>query len=215
MQQQILAAATRLFAARGFEGTPLSAIAAEVGVAKPSLLYHYPSKDALREAVLGNLLAHWSEVLPELLMAATTGGQRFHALVEAIVAFFTEDPNRARLLLREMLDRPDALRKLFAEHVSPWLGVLAEYIRLGQREGRIWAGLDPEAYLLNIIHQIVSGIAVSEVFTELYPASSSADDDANDAANSRRELQTRHIEEMVRMAHSSLFLPRALPDRKN
>jgi hypothetical protein len=148
-------------------------------------------------------------------MAATTGGQRFHALVEAIVAFFTEDPNRARLLLREMLDRPDALRKLFAEHVSPWLGVLAEYIRLGQREGRIWAGLDPEAYLLNIIHQIVSGIAVSEVFTELYPASSSADDDANDAANSRRELQTRHIEEMVRMAHSSLFLPRSLPDRKN
>ena len=51
----------------------------------------------------------------KLLMAATTGGQRFHALVEAIVAFFTEDPNRARLLLREMLDRPEALRDLFAE----------------------------------------------------------------------------------------------------
>lgn len=207
MQSQLLAAATRLFAARGFEGTPLSAIAAEVGITKPSLLYHYPSKDALREAVLGNLLARWSEVLPELLMAATTGGQRFHALIDAIVAFFTEDTNRAKLLLREMLDRPEALRALFAEHVSPWLGVLADYIRLGKEEGRIWSNLDPEAYLLNTIHQVVSGIAVSEVFTDLYPES--------EPPASRQALQKRHFEEMVRMAHASLFLPRTLPEKQN
>ena len=113
----------------------------------------------------------------------------------------------AKLLLREMLDRPEALRALFAEHVSPWLGVLADYIRLGKEEGRIWSNLDPEAYLLNTIHQVVSGIAVSEVFTDLYPES--------EPPASRQALQKRHIEEMVRMAHASLFLPRTPPEKQN
>ena len=99
------------------------------------------------------------------------------------------------------------LRALFAEHVSPWLGVLADYIRLGKEEGRIWSNLDPEAYLLNTIHQVVSGIAVSEVFTDLYPES--------EPPASRQALQKRHIEEMVRMAHASLFLPRTPPEKQN
>ena len=50
----VLARVAGLFARRGFDGTSVQLIAAEVGIRKPSLLYHFPSKDALRLAVLGS-----------------------------------------------------------------------------------------------------------------------------------------------------------------
>ena len=126
MRERLLEEATHLFAQRGFDGAPLSAIAGAVGITKPSLLYHFPTKAALRQAVLDRLLARWGEVLPNLLQAATTGGRRFRALIDEIVAFFVEDPDRARLLLREMLDRPDHMHAMLREHVAPWVTILAD-----------------------------------------------------------------------------------------
>ena len=80
ISQQILAHATRLFAARGFVGASLRDIAIAVGIRKPSLLYHFNSKDELRRGVLENMLSHWNEVVPRLLKAATSGPEQFEAV---------------------------------------------------------------------------------------------------------------------------------------
>ena len=50
-KQAILEAAIRLFARHGYSTTPLSLIAAEVGIRKPSLYNHYAGKDAILSAV--------------------------------------------------------------------------------------------------------------------------------------------------------------------
>src|SRR5205823_5119374 len=87
MRDQILTSATRLFARRGFDGTSLQQIAEAVGIRKPSLLHHFPSKDELRRSVLDQMLAHWNDVLPRLLLAATAGA-RFDSLMHEVVGFF-------------------------------------------------------------------------------------------------------------------------------
>ena len=66
---QIRDAAMRLFARDGFDGTPIQAIADDVGITKQTLLYYYPSKEELRRAVLGQLIEHWRQTLPRLLEA--------------------------------------------------------------------------------------------------------------------------------------------------
>jgi AcrR family transcriptional regulator len=49
---EIVAAATDLFAARGFTATTIAAIAARVGLTDAGVLHHFPTKTALIEAAL-------------------------------------------------------------------------------------------------------------------------------------------------------------------
>ena len=195
--QRIVEQATRLFAARGFVGASLRDIAKAVGIRKPSLLYHFSSKDELRRRVLEEMLGRWNEVLPRLLVAATSGPEQFDAVVQETINFFRDDPDRARLLLREILDNPEEMRPLLEQHVLPWAQIVANYIRKGQEAGRVRADVDPEAYIFNMIHLLVAGIAAHDGIVTLLG------DDAK-----REEVFERHLTEMVRVAKASLFMPR-------
>src|SRR3954467_1150672 len=81
---QIRVVATKLFATRGYEAVSLQSIADVVGVAKQTLLYHYPSKEVLRRAVVDQVFEHWRSSLPAILQAVTSGRRRFTALTEEL-----------------------------------------------------------------------------------------------------------------------------------
>lgn len=196
VRAHILETATQLFAAKGFDGTSLKDISDVVGIRKPSLLYHFPSKNDLRLAVLEGLLERWNDVLPKLLMAAAGGEDRFEKIVRETIGFFDEDPDRARLLLREILDRPDDMRQRLETHVAPWVQVVADYIRKGQRSGELHGDVDPEAYILQVINLVVSGIAAASCLDGgLLPPKSPLGDPA-----------ARHARELMRIARVSLFV---------
>ncbi|MBL8945991.1 MAG: TetR/AcrR family transcriptional regulator, partial [Myxococcales bacterium] len=135
--QRILDHATRLFARHGFVGASLRDIARAVGIRKPSLLYHFPSKDELRRSVLEQMLSHWNEAVPRILRAATSGPEQFDAIAAETLSFFSDDPDRARLLLRELLDRPEEIAPMVALRVQPWAKIVCDYIRKGQEQGRV------------------------------------------------------------------------------
>jgi AcrR family transcriptional regulator len=54
-REQLVRAATALFAAHGYEGTSIDAVLKETGVSRGSLYHHFPGKEALFGAVLENL----------------------------------------------------------------------------------------------------------------------------------------------------------------
>ncbi|AUC54231.1 MAG: TetR family transcriptional regulator C-terminal domain-containing protein [Sagittula sp.] len=55
----ILEAGLTVFSEAGFRGATLDRIAMEAGLSKPNLLYYFPSKDAIYEALLRELLETW------------------------------------------------------------------------------------------------------------------------------------------------------------
>lgn len=197
MRTQILEVATRHFAARGYDGTSLQGISDAVGIRKPSLLYHFPSKEELHRSVLDRMLARWNDVLPRLLLAAA-GDTRFDAVMGELVGFFVDDPDRARLLVREVLDRPEAMRAQLHAHVQPWIGVVAKQIETMRERGLVHADVDAESYAVHVIHLVVGGIAMLDRLSVLLP-------------DEEGEVRTRdrHVRELVRIARASLFVPHA------
>ncbi len=66
-KERVLRVAAELFAQRGFAGTSMQDIADALGVRKPSLYKHVPSKDALYADVLDTVLTPFSEALDDAL----------------------------------------------------------------------------------------------------------------------------------------------------
>lgn len=186
-----LAAAQRLFAARGFDATPVQAVADEIGVTKQAVLHHFPTKEHLRRAVLDGILAHWNETLPRLLLAATASEDRFDAVFGELFRFFAEDRDRARVVLREALDRPEEVRALLTGPVRPWLGAVAQYIRAGQEGARHWADVDAEVYVVHVLQLVLTAAASFPVTSALI------------GTDPRR----RYDRELARIAKASLFSP--------
>src|SRR5690606_13094737 len=92
-------------------------------------------------------------------------------LLDETVRFFVADPDRARLLLRETLDRPEAMRERLRDAVRPWMDVIAAYITKGQAHGELRADADPHAYLLQVIHLVIGGVATADTLGVLLSAS--------------------------------------------
>ncbi|MFD9907022.1 TetR/AcrR family transcriptional regulator [Streptomyces sp. NPDC059063] len=64
MRNRLLNAAERLLVKQGVDAIRLDAVAAEAGVSKGGLLYHFPSKQALVQGVVERLVDRFEEVLP-------------------------------------------------------------------------------------------------------------------------------------------------------
>lgn len=198
-RERILVESTRLFAQRGLDGTSLQDIADAVGMRKPSLLWHFRSKEELHRAVLDALLSRWNEALPALMRAAARE-DRFDALLDETIAFFSADPDRARLLLREALDRPDAMRALLATYVAPWMAVVTDAITRGQKAGVLRADVDPEAYVVMVILLVIGNVATVGTVSRLALAPG--------ARGSRGDrVPPRIAREIKRVARAALIAP--------
>ena len=192
-KQEILSVATRLFARKGYEATSLQSIADQVGMKKPSLLYHYPSKGALKEAVLDDLMYGWRVRLPEILATALTGEDRFSALFDEVTCYFKADPHRALLIMREVVDRPVEAKRRLGDGLKPWIAMLSTAITDGKEAGRVRESIDPQAYLIECIVLIVGTFAATELAASVF--------DNGDRGN----WLDRQLKETLRMAKTSLF----------
>lgn len=150
-------AAVRLFSRHGFEGTSVQAIADEVGISKQALLYHFSSKEGLRQAALEEIVQIWRTLLPRLLSALTREGGRFEDALIEIMMFFRAEPAYARFLMQELLEvKPHGI----VHDVEPWLPVAGDFIRRAQKEGTVDPDVDPEAWLINFGTLILSTLSL-------------------------------------------------------
>jgi AcrR family transcriptional regulator len=78
---RILRAATRQFLANGYQHTTLQAIAAELGLTKATILYHFPTKAHLAAELLEPFIARLETATEHA--AAQPEGERAWAMIEA------------------------------------------------------------------------------------------------------------------------------------
>ena len=106
-REKVLDAAAALAAERGVTATTVDDIAERAGVAKGSVYYSFPSKDAVFEAVLETAVARTAERLGDAL-ATAPAGEALRGVVIAFLAGVEERPAVAKVVAGELFrtDRP-------------------------------------------------------------------------------------------------------------
>ena len=156
-RQRILDAATDLFGMRGVEAVSLDVIAGEVGVAKQTLLYWFPSKDDLVQAVLESAVLELS-VGVEAAIRATSDDplDRIDAVVKAV---FRQAVRRPALLglVREISRLPAASGDRLHDAFEPLVLRAVGYLRREMDGGRLRVA-DPRM-IAALCYATVTGIA--------------------------------------------------------
>jgi AcrR family transcriptional regulator len=143
----ILAEALRCFADQGFHGTSLNEIAAGVGIRRPSLLHHFPSKDALYsevfEGVLSGGSSGWTDE-PRQARRVGKGRRRAHGRIP-LLRGRTYDV--VRLMRREAIDGGSHLAIDLAAVLRPLFDRAVAFLRREMASGT-FREHDPEQLLL-------------------------------------------------------------------
>ncbi|MCC6376387.1 MAG: TetR/AcrR family transcriptional regulator [Microbacteriaceae bacterium] len=125
---QLLSAAAKLFAERGYSGTSIEDLGAAAGVSGPALYKHFGSKQQVLAAILldasDNLLAGGTQVV-----SINSGRAALEELVAFHTEFALENPDVIRVQDRdlEQLAETDrhTVRSLQRRYVEIWVDVLA------------------------------------------------------------------------------------------
>ena len=90
--------AAKLFAERGFESTSVREIVEAAGVAKPTLYYHFQSKEGLAAAIVAVPLSNLVAKLRHIVTTVEDPIACLEQVIEARYAVFRDDPDRGRFL---------------------------------------------------------------------------------------------------------------------
>ena len=120
-EKTILAEAVRLFAERGFEGTPIQEVAERAGLSKQNLMYYFPTKQALYRRVLDDVLDDWLARMASLADPAQDPADVLRAYVAAKLRFSREQPLASRVYAMEVIGGAKMYGEQIRERVVPLL----------------------------------------------------------------------------------------------
>jgi AcrR family transcriptional regulator len=98
MARQIASTAARLFAEKGYDATSVREIVEAAGVTKPTLYYHFRSKEGLAQALLTNPLRALEERMNRIAQEIDDPVEALGQILETQYEFCREDPDRARFI---------------------------------------------------------------------------------------------------------------------
>lgn len=137
LESAILAAATRLFAECGFDGTSIAAVAERTGISKQNLFYYFPTKQGLYQRVLDDVLDDWLERMAKLADAGGEPSDVLRAYVAAKLRFSREQPWASRVYAMEVIGGAKFYGEQIRARVVPLLRRDIEVFERWMADGRI------------------------------------------------------------------------------
>jgi AcrR family transcriptional regulator len=133
---KILEAALKCFAEKGYEATTTRNIADEAGVTEGAIYRHYPSKEAVAQALFSYHMERYAGGLQAIAGSGQGVKERLQQVVMALLVEYRTNPNAATFVL---LRQHNFLPKLPPGFIYP-LEIIEAIIKEGQTEELIRDG---------------------------------------------------------------------------
>ena len=146
--ETILDAALDVFSAQGFRGATLDQIAEVAGLSKPNLLYYFPSKEAMHQALLTRLLDTWLDPLRSMDPAGDPLAE-IMAYVRRKLELSRDFPRESRLFANEILQGAPRMGEAIAGDLKALVDEKSAVIRNWMAEGRI-ARVEPHHLIFSV-----------------------------------------------------------------
>lgn len=147
-RQAILEAGLTVFSEAGFKGATLDRIAGAAGLSKPNLLYYYPSKEAIYDALLQDLLQTWLDPLQDL-DARGEPVEEILAYVRRKLQMSRDFPRESRLFANEIVQGAPRILPVLKGDLRTLVEKVAGVIEGWTAEGRL-APVDPKHLLFSV-----------------------------------------------------------------
>ena len=142
-RQQILEAAVRAFARKGYHACRVGEIAEEAGVAY-GLVYHYfGSKEELLQTIFRDTWTLMLARIRELEAEVETASEQVRKVTALLLRTWRRDPDLVRVLVREVTRSPEQLQQQI-EEIGHAYEALERIIRRGQDSGEFRSDIDAE-----------------------------------------------------------------------
>jgi TetR/AcrR family transcriptional regulator len=160
---RILNAALASFGSRGYDGTSLDALAKGLELTKQSILYWFPSKDAVLEAVIARSAADLSDALETALRSV--GWVRVEAVVRSVFRLAARQPELLGLLREVSRLGPPAATQMTAA-LEPLVRRASAFLEAEMDAGTMRRH-DPRLLLLAIYSTVIGMVTEVEVLRAL------------------------------------------------
>jgi TetR/AcrR family transcriptional regulator, fatty acid metabolism regulator protein len=163
-RRQILEAAVRAFAAKGYHACRVGDIAEEAGVAY-GLLYHYfDSKEEVLRSIFHQTWTDMLGTIREIERLDVPAREQLRKVVELVLRTWKRDPDLVRVLVREVTRSGELQQQI--EEIEQAFQALERIVERGQREGHFRSEVDPRlaAWILyGAMEEILTGWALGRL----------------------------------------------------
>jgi AcrR family transcriptional regulator len=166
-RSELLRAAVRVFARKGFRTSRVADIAEEAGVAH-GLLYHYfRSKDEVLDEIFRRTWSNLAEALRELEASGAPLREQLQRFAAVYFGSWLETPDLIRVLVREIARGPDVGMR--ADEIQAVLGSVARLIDAAKRAGEVRPDVETRFAAVAIygaLEEILTGFVLDQLPSE-------------------------------------------------
>lgn len=153
-RENILLAARREFAARGFAGARMEAIARSAGCNKAMLFYYFSSKEGLYQTILKEVMGEFFTKISGVLTPDLTPAELMEKFPELYIQLFANHPEFVRIVAFDLIHNPDNICGIMGGIISQMTHFgphpLFERIRRWHGQG-LTSEADPLHFMMNIV----------------------------------------------------------------
>lgn len=154
-EQQIIAAARKIFVQKGLAGARMQDIADEAGINKAMLHYYYRSKDRLFEIVFEEAVGQLLSGVNDIFQADMTPREKIIAAVDHYITSLGRAPYLPLFVVHEISQNPERILQRFASTtLLPNIGLFLKELAVEMEQGRM-RKVDPWQLMVSLISMCV------------------------------------------------------------